>query len=209
MIVVSRAKAKAAGLTRYFTGKPCKHGHVCERFVSNKHCVACDQTWRAANPEKVRARNARWYEANLEKHRAATASWQRANPEKVREKSARWYAANRERVLAKRTGWRAANPEKARAADAARRRAYPEKINALNQRRRARKQNALCDCCTSADFQSVYDLARLAGFEVDHIEPLALGGKHCRRNLQLMTPEAHKAKTASDKRRIAEVRQLL
>jgi hypothetical protein len=31
--IISRKEAKAAGLTRYFTGKPCKRGHVVERRV--------------------------------------------------------------------------------------------------------------------------------------------------------------------------------
>jgi hypothetical protein len=28
--IISRAKAKALGLTRYYSGKACPHGHVCE-----------------------------------------------------------------------------------------------------------------------------------------------------------------------------------
>jgi hypothetical protein len=31
--IISRAEAKARGLTRYFTGKPCKYGHIAERYV--------------------------------------------------------------------------------------------------------------------------------------------------------------------------------
>jgi hypothetical protein len=26
---------------RYFTGKPCRHGHVAERYASNNVCVVC------------------------------------------------------------------------------------------------------------------------------------------------------------------------
>lgn len=36
-----RAAAKAAGLARYFTGRPCKHGHIAERRTSSGHCVVC------------------------------------------------------------------------------------------------------------------------------------------------------------------------
>lgn len=39
--VVTRAEAKARGLIRYFTGKPCKHGHVAERYVSTGFCMRC------------------------------------------------------------------------------------------------------------------------------------------------------------------------
>lgn len=37
------------GLSRFYTGKPCAVGHITERFVSNRQCVAC-------NAEKARQR---------------------------------------------------------------------------------------------------------------------------------------------------------
>jgi len=43
MQIISRAEAKAKGLKRYFTGKPCKHGHVAERQVYNATCVVCER----------------------------------------------------------------------------------------------------------------------------------------------------------------------
>jgi len=43
MQIISRAEAKAKGLKRYFTGKPCKHGHVAERVVVNATCVECER----------------------------------------------------------------------------------------------------------------------------------------------------------------------
>jgi hypothetical protein len=39
--LISRGAARERGLVRYFTGKPCKHGHVAERTVSNGECVVC------------------------------------------------------------------------------------------------------------------------------------------------------------------------
>jgi hypothetical protein len=41
MKIISRKDAKAQGLKRYHTGKPCKHGHVAERLVSNATCIDC------------------------------------------------------------------------------------------------------------------------------------------------------------------------
>ncbi len=46
---ISRAEAAQCGLSRFYTGKPCRAGHVAERYVGNKHCVAC-------NAEKSRLR---------------------------------------------------------------------------------------------------------------------------------------------------------
>jgi len=41
---ITRKAAKAAGLTRYYTGKPCIHGHVCERMIAGR-CVECQRLW--------------------------------------------------------------------------------------------------------------------------------------------------------------------
>jgi len=39
--VITRKQAKEQGLPRYFTGKPCKKGHVDVRLVSNGQCCSC------------------------------------------------------------------------------------------------------------------------------------------------------------------------
>lgn len=39
--LVSRQEAIERGLTKYFTGEECKHGHVSERYVLNGGCVTC------------------------------------------------------------------------------------------------------------------------------------------------------------------------
>lgn len=41
MEIITREAARAAGLKRFFTGKPCRHGHVAERYVSGTACVEC------------------------------------------------------------------------------------------------------------------------------------------------------------------------
>lgn len=41
MMLISRVEAARIGLNRYFTGKPCCRGHVCERYVSDNKCVIC------------------------------------------------------------------------------------------------------------------------------------------------------------------------
>lgn len=39
--LIPRKQAKAAGIKRYFNGKPCKNGHIAERLVSSCECVLC------------------------------------------------------------------------------------------------------------------------------------------------------------------------
>jgi len=37
----TQSEALRQGVTYYYTGKPCKHGHLSERFASNKNCREC------------------------------------------------------------------------------------------------------------------------------------------------------------------------
>lgn len=39
--IIPRKTAISEGLPRYFTGKPCKHGHITERKLSNGECIGC------------------------------------------------------------------------------------------------------------------------------------------------------------------------
>lgn len=55
----TRAEALALGLTRYYTGKPCKYGHVAERSARDKHCVECKRQCHAAQGAKDRYRQYR------------------------------------------------------------------------------------------------------------------------------------------------------
>lgn len=39
--VITRDDAYAKGLPRFYTGRPCKRGHLAERFVVNGACTSC------------------------------------------------------------------------------------------------------------------------------------------------------------------------
>lgn len=70
MDVVLRPEARLRGLTRYFTGKACKYGHVVERITSSGQCVTCSkeklQRWRTKFPEKNRDITNKWRANNRE-----------------------------------------------------------------------------------------------------------------------------------------------
>ena len=62
------SEARRRGLVRYFTGVPCKHGHVAERFVGNSECVECmNARYRNGGKERERLRRE---EAKLRKRTA-------------------------------------------------------------------------------------------------------------------------------------------
>ena len=52
MKIVSRAEAKEQGLKRYFTGKPCKRGHICESWVCDRACTDCAKEKRQTKKYK-------------------------------------------------------------------------------------------------------------------------------------------------------------
>jgi hypothetical protein len=43
-----RTEARLAGAKTYFTGKPCKNGHVSPRYTVSGDCIACRSEWNAS-----------------------------------------------------------------------------------------------------------------------------------------------------------------
>ena len=41
MKIIKRFEAIALGLTHYFTGNPCIHGHIEQRRVNDRICMQC------------------------------------------------------------------------------------------------------------------------------------------------------------------------
>ena len=65
---ISRSAAKAIGLQRYFTGKPCSKNHVAERYAASGSCIECRKA--EYDPEATRKYNAAYRAENAEKLRA-------------------------------------------------------------------------------------------------------------------------------------------
>lgn len=71
--------ARACGATYYFTGKPCKHGHIEKRLTANGTCAACAKAVGllsyARHSESRRSRVKSYYNNNREKIKAYTSSY--------------------------------------------------------------------------------------------------------------------------------------
>ena len=113
--IISRDEARALGLKRFFTGKPCKRGHVAERWAcggGGGECVECSlengRKYRAADPERTRENARKWRAANLEM---------------ARERDRLCYAKNKDRILSQKAAKRAANKDEINKRQAAQRRA--------------------------------------------------------------------------------------
>ena len=187
MNIVSRSEARRLGLTRYFTGKPCKHGHTSERLVSNLHCVECKSYHKrqhyAKNSKKVSEYNKLHYIKNADKYREYQRQYRIDNADRLR-KSSREFTRK----------WRIQNPEYQCQYQANNR----EKFHANVAKRRAAKLNRtlshnkeLTQFVMQEALQQSKDMEELFGvsFHVDHMIPmqaLKVSGFHVWYNLQVL-----------------------
>lgn len=59
-MLISRDQAHSQGLKRFYTGEPCKRGHVCERFTCNGGCVRCMQFMTPNRKNGAKGNNVGW-----------------------------------------------------------------------------------------------------------------------------------------------------
>lgn len=181
--IISREKARDHGLKFYFTGKPCKRGHTCERYVSNGKCKVCKNTinakYRQENRQKLRDKQLKYCRDNHEQVLERKRKYRQENRQKLRDKQLKYCRDNHEQVLERK------------------RKHYQNNKStylAYGASRRARKNNATPDWLT--DEQKVYMASFYAlcppGHHVDHIVPLKgsnICGLHVPWNLQILTAE--------------------
>lgn len=53
----ARRKAKLAGETRYWTGKPCPHGHMAKRMTTSGRCVDCNANDKIVKRDQILAQS--------------------------------------------------------------------------------------------------------------------------------------------------------
>ncbi len=184
----TRAEAKAQGAKYYFTGEPCKHGHIAPRKTKGA-CVECLKVeWQKAadtRAEYFRAYNDR---------------------EDVKDRKHEWYQENREQVIqaaatrpahVKReyqTAWKERNVVWVRADTKARRRkhrsAMPPWLTAA-QKRQTREMYKIAITMTKTTGEQ---------YVVDHIYPLrseTVCGLHVPWNLRVITQTENLRKSNS------------
>jgi hypothetical protein len=154
---------------RYFTGVPCKYGHVAERDTANGACVECRKSFQSARNRRpdVRARRQDYDGARWKNDR-----------EKIEEKNRRYYAENTDAVNAQKREYWDANKDRLSAAAALWRASNPGVLRDLSARRKSRIAQATPPWADRGKIRAVYleadAIERATGVKqhVDHIVPL-------------------------------------
>lgn len=182
----TRKEAQQKGVAHYFTGEPCKHGHVALRKTKGA-CVECLKVeW------KVSAIKRMGYFIDYNRQ------------EIVKESKHDWYCANREQVIEAarlrpssdkkvyQTNWKAKNVVWVRADTKARRRKHRQATPPWLTRKQKSEIRHL--------YQIAITMSRTTGeqYVVDHIVPLrgdSVSGLHVPWNLRVVTRTENLAKS--------------
>jgi 5-methylcytosine-specific restriction endonuclease McrA len=156
----------------------------------------------AANKEKQRKANAAWKARNYEKKRALDKAYREAHPERMAAYKKKYYALNTETVKQRAKDYVENNREYVRERNRIYFKDRPEvRVNAKAKRRsrigndklprgtipkQYAKQNGLCACCGKPLGDK---------YHVDHIMPLALGGRNIPENIQLLLGPCNQRKS--------------
>jgi len=186
MLPKTRAEAKATGASHYFTGEPCKHGHIAPRKTKGA-CIECLKVeWAQGN--EARAEYFREYNRR----------------EDVKDRKNEWYQENKEQVIQAaatrpaqvkreyRNAWKETHKVQIRADTKARRRKHRDATPSWLTRKQ------------KSEIRQVYQIAitmtQTTGeqYVVDHIVPLRgtdVCGLHVPWNLRVITQEKNLVKS--------------
>ena len=182
----TRAEAKKIGSNYYFTGQPCKHGHIAPRKTKGA-CVECLKVeWAQANITRAD------YFAEYNKSEAgidAKQAYYRRNRDAV---IARAQARPVEEKRAYRNTWKENNQEQVLADNKVRRRKHRQATPPWISRKQKSDMRAL--------YQAAIYMTKTTGeqYVVDHIVPLrseVVCGLHVPWNLRVITREENLRKS--------------
>lgn len=173
MEIISRKEAKEKGLKRYFTGRPCKYGHVTERKIKSSDCIECaknkDKNHYKKNKDKILNAVKNYRTKNKEKIKASRIVYTLKNVDSAKERKKQWRANNIAHVREK--GKIYAHTRNAK-------KSFSNGVLSYGLVDRLLKlQRGKCVCCN----QPLGD-----DYHLDHIMPLHLGGTNTDNNIQLL-----------------------
>ena len=185
MKILNRKEAIQIGLKRYFTGRPCKYGHISERYTKRCVCVECSKEYNIDYiPKRTYKHSADYYEKNK------TTILENARKHRLRDPK-RFMLANRRGAKK----FRQTHPERVKQRIEKWRKENPDRLTVHVATRKAKKLSATPSWANLDAIKEIYKLAQaltqITGvrYSVDHIIPLQgklVSGLHVENNLQVM-----------------------
>lgn len=190
MQLISKKEAIQQGLSRYFTGKPCKYGHISERFVRTNNCCFCDKQkskqYYQNNKEDQNKYRKQYYQNNEKQLKQYHKQYNKQYRQNNKKQFKQYYQNNKQYHKQ----WHQDNPHK---------RLEYSKI------RNTRLEDAIPSWFEEDKIKLLYqkrdELNKQWGtnFEVDHIIPInpkdrSVCGLHCWSNLQLLDKSLNSSK---------------
>lgn len=200
------AGARAAGSVRYFTGNPCKHGHIAERYTKSTKCIECEHM--RLRPDKAlryqknrneilakkkadRVSRPDFYNARQQNYRALDPTRNARYGVNAIEYQQQYYAEHADQLKISIREWRKNNPEKIRE--------YMGRCRAARLLRVPTWLSKKDKCRISTVYAEAVQLTKSMGVphHVDHIIPLQgvkVSGLHVPGNLQVLTARENLSK---------------
>lgn len=180
MDILSRREAQQHGHQYYYTGKPCRNGHIDKRSTATTVCCTCKANIYKANRTATLARIKQWSTDNKSNVIEASRRYRANNPGADHQNHKKWYDSNSVRKLKYNRWWRGMNKHK---------------IQQYSSIRRANIKRAMPAWADVDKLLDVYKQSVAISTEtgvvhhVDHIVPLShplVCGLHVHENLQIL-----------------------
>lgn len=192
MDIITKRQATELGLKKYFTGEPCKNGHVSERYTKKSTCIECLKISSKNRIEEKREYDKKYYHSlsiekkqkERERLRAISRKKYWSDPEKYRKKARERRIDNIEYERKRLADWKERNPNWA--SEYRQRQYVKETSRIIAANRRSKLRNAIPRW---ADLDKISEIYKSCpdGYHVDHIIPLVskiVCGLHCESNLR-------------------------